>query len=159
MLPWYAHLPSSEGHSCVTTRLHLRISAVDPGSDPRRIPARLMPSCFTFFQTHSSGLSSGEYPGRKNNFSRPSSDATYSFTGGALCTLRLSRIRNTGPGASCMSFLRNSTNTVASQVPKNTSKCSVPPGETAEIILTDLRSPVTATTGVCPTGAHVVPAW
>ena len=25
-------------------------------------------SCFTFFQTHSSGLSSGEYPGRRNSF-------------------------------------------------------------------------------------------
>ena len=31
-------------------------------------------------------------------------------------------------------------------------------GETAEIMLTDVRSPVTSTTGVCPTGAQVVPA-
>ena len=113
-----------------------------------------MSSCFTFFQTHSSGLSSGEYPGRKNSFSRPSSDATYSLTIWALWKETLSRIRNTGPGASCMSFLRNSTNTVALQEPKNTSKCRVPPGETAEIMLTDLRSPVTSTTGVCPTGAQ-----
>jgi len=57
-----------------------------------------------------------------------------------------------------MSFFRNSTNTVPLQLPKNTSNLSAPPGETAEIMLTDVRSPVTSTTGVCPTGAHVVPA-
>ena len=34
-----------------------------------------------------------------------------------------------------------------------------PLGETAEIMLTEERSPVTSTTGVCPTGAQVVPAW
>src|SRR6476620_11778209 len=61
-------------------------TAMPNSSDPRWIPARLMSSCFTFFQTHSSGLSSGEYPGRKNNFSRPSSDATYSVTGGLVHT-------------------------------------------------------------------------
>jgi YVTN family beta-propeller protein len=34
--------------------------AIPNSSDPRWMPARLMSSCFTFFQTHSSGLSSGE---------------------------------------------------------------------------------------------------
>src|SRR6476661_6368774 len=40
-------------------------TAIPNSSDPRWIPARLMWSCFTFFQTHSSGLSSGEYPGQE----------------------------------------------------------------------------------------------
>src|SRR5215211_4861682 len=56
-----------------------------------------------------------------------------------------------------MSLVRNSTNTVPSQLPTNTSNLSAPPGETAEIMLTDARCPVTATTGVCPTGARWCP--
>ena len=42
-------------------------------------PVWPMRSCLTFFQTHSSGFSSGEYPGRKNSLSRPSVEAAYSL--------------------------------------------------------------------------------
>ena len=35
-------------------------------------------SCLTYFQTHSSGLSSGEYPGRKISLSWPSVEAARS---------------------------------------------------------------------------------
>src|SRR5512146_2805777 len=48
----------------------------------------------------------------------------------------LSRIRYTGPGASCMSFFRNSTNTVTSNRPTKTSNFTTPAGDTAEIMFT-----------------------
>src|SRR6478735_1027314 len=68
------------------------------------------------------GVELGRVPGQEEQLQSAIERCDVLLHGGALCTLRLSRIRNTGPGASCMSFLRNSTNTVASQVPKNTSK-------------------------------------
>jgi hypothetical protein len=44
-------------------------------------PVLPMRSCSTFFQTHSSGLSSGEYPGRKNSLSQPSVEAANAVVG------------------------------------------------------------------------------
>jgi hypothetical protein len=38
-------------------------------------PALPIRSCLTFFQTHSSGFSSGEYPGRWNSVSFPAVEA------------------------------------------------------------------------------------
>jgi len=42
-------------------------------------PALPIRSCFTFFHTHSSGLSCGEYAGKKNKRRRPLVDSTHSL--------------------------------------------------------------------------------
>ena len=44
-------------------------------------------------------------------------------------------------------------------VPSNTANRSAPLAVTAETMFTENLAPVTSTTGVCPAGAQVVPAW
>ena len=68
-------------------------------------------SFFTLFQTHSSGLRSGEYGGRKNMLRRPSAFSfTNSLTFLALCTGWPSTMRKTFPGTLSSSALRKSMN-------------------------------------------------
>ena len=50
-------------------------------------------------------------------------------------------------------------NLPAFMVPSWTRKRISPRGEIADTMLIDFLSPVFTTTGVCPTGPHVVPAW
>ena len=55
-------------------------------------------SFFTFFHTHSSGLSSGEYGGRKKSVSRPSVDFANSVAFAGRCTGAPSTMRMILPG-------------------------------------------------------------
>jgi RNA-directed DNA polymerase len=62
-IPIYAKAGSRKNPRIISGSRWRRSSArvaIPNSSDPRWMPARLMSSCFTFFQTHSSGLSSGE---------------------------------------------------------------------------------------------------
>ena len=57
-----------------------------------------MRSCLTFFHTHSSGFSSGEYAGRENNCSLPLVEATNSLVALERWTGWPSMTRNTDQG-------------------------------------------------------------
>src|SRR5512143_2051804 len=96
-----------------------------------RAASRPAVSCLTFFHTHSSGLSVGEYGGRKNRDSRPSWLVT-----NALVALEM-----------------------WDEGPSTKEKYSLPRRVTAESMLMLTRFPVPSTMGVRPTGAQVVPAW
>jgi len=48
---------------------------------------------------------------------------------------------------------------LAVTVPSCTMNRRAPWADTAETMFTEYRAPVLRTTGVCPTGAHVVPEW
>src|SRR5215208_3085474 len=74
-------------------------------------PARPIRSCLTCFHTHSSGFSSGAYPGRKHSCSRPLVDSANALTALERCTGWPSRTRNTGPGLSSSSRRQKSMNT------------------------------------------------
>ena len=68
-------------------------------------------SFFTLFQTHSSGLRSGEYGGRKNMLRRPSAFSfTNSLTFLALCTGWPSTMRKIFPETLSSSAFRKSMN-------------------------------------------------
>ena len=81
------------------------------------IPARPMRSALTFFQTHSSGLSSGEYAGSWNRRSRPWVEATNFLTALDRWTGWPSTTRNTGPVVSCISRLQKLMNVADSNLP------------------------------------------
>ncbi len=68
-------------------------------------------------------------------------------------------MRKTGRVAPTSRRLRNSLNTAAVTVPSCTMKRKPPRALTAESMASENRAPVTATTGVLPIGAQVVPAW
>ena len=111
------------------------------------------------FQTSSSGLSSGEYGGRKNSLSLPHVEATYFRTAAERCTACPSTMRKTDLFAPCISRFRNAMNLGAVSVPGTTMKRSIPRGLIAEIRLMLSRPPIAGMMGVMPTGAQLVPAW
>src|SRR3954466_10680461 len=95
------------------------------------------PSCLTFFHTHSSGLSCGEYAGSRCSRRAPWVEATKRSTVFARCTGWLSTMQNTGPvparWASGISRWRKAMKPAAVSVPASTENRSAPRALIAEI--------------------------
>ena len=132
--------------------------AIPNSSDPRWIPARLMSSCLTFFHTHSSGLSSRGVAGKEEQLQPTLERCDVLLDERSFVEGNVVENQEDGPGSIVHELLQELDEHGAVAATEEHVEVSAPPGETAEIMLTDLRSPVTSTTGVCPTGAHVVPA-
>src|SRR3954449_10859933 len=95
------------------------------------------PSCLTFFHTHSSGLSCGEYAGSRCSRSAPCVESTKRSTAVARCTGWPSTMQNTGPAparwASEISRWRKAMNRAPVSVPGSTENRSAPCALIAEI--------------------------
>src|SRR3954466_8309547 len=96
------------------------------------------PSCLTFFHTHSSGLSGGEWAGSRYSRRGPSVESTKRSTALARCAGWLSTMQNTGLlplcSASCNSRLRKAMNPAAVSVPVSTENRRAPCALIAEIM-------------------------
>lgn len=93
-----------------------------------RAASRPAVSCLTFFHTHSSGLSVGEYGGRKNRDSRPSWLVTNALVALEMWDECPSTIRKIFPAMSWRRSVRNAMNVAELPVRRRRRSTACPAG-------------------------------
>src|SRR5690606_19296801 len=129
--------------------LHFVLALDEPARD----------AAFDMGPDHFIGIQLRRVGGKKNRRSRPCVLSTNVLTILARWLGWPSTTRKTGPLVPTSNRLRNSIKTRAVTVPSCSMKRNSPRGLIAESMFSENRRPVTATTGVCPWGAQVVPVW